>query len=210
MVTCEASFIRRESSRPFAFLDIGDGRGHSERCSIIEVSCVICHLSSAIQPASVTARSGLSPAASLGEDEGSQSRGTRCEGNAQLALRRYRLSLPQLCLPTSGSHSPARPASPHSTLRRRARPLRLAGFRFNNAQSCLLPDLRPPNRTHGGCGPEDSRPATQVAPGPCLHCCPTHAPPLYSGTYQGKKRVGDCLHPQRTNKAWMPTSETQE
>ncbi|CAK6447026.1 unnamed protein product [Pipistrellus nathusii] len=55
-----------------------------------------------------------------------------------VTLRRYGTSrLGATALPTL----PLR--SPPSALRRRARPFRPAGFRFNNAQSCLLPD-RPP------------------------------------------------------------------
>lgn len=86
-----------------------------------------------------------------------QSRGTRFEGKSTAGTKKVR-HFSSAALPAKSEGEPG--------------PSDLQAFGLTT-QSCLLPDIHPPNRTHGVCSPEDSLPATQVAPGPC-----TAVPPL--------------------------------
>lgn len=93
-------------------------------------------------------------------------------------------------------------------------PSNLQGLGFTIAFVLLAAPFPSPfclNGTYNSSSPEDSCPRRTPLAWPCallFHPLPT---PLYSGTYQGKKRAEDGLHPHNAqNKATMPALEMQE
>lgn len=166
----------------------------------------LCHLP-ATQTASFMACLGFfSSALPCGEDKGSQSRGTRCEGKSTACTKQVQDFSSAASPVQVWEPQPSLPACLSALHPQRAPPFRPAGFPFNNAQSCLLPNLHPPPPPPpaGPTGPASlsspSGPRTAVPP----------MPHPFVPEHIRERRAGDCLHPRRTNKAWMPTSETRE
>lgn len=122
-------------------------------------------------------------------------------GERTAGTKKYGTSLQQLCLPTL----PLRPPPSGG----KHGPSDLRGFDLTtHSPACSLTSAPLTGPTGAAALRTPNQPLRWPLAPACTAVPPT--PPLYSGTCQGKKRAGGCLHPQRTNKARMPTSETRE
>lgn len=191
MTACEASFIQRETSRPLASLDTRSQEGVTRAMlSKGKINYVTCRLFQ------MTGFRVQLPLLTLGflccfpgerirahkAEEPTLGESTACTKNTKnvqgLFCSSARLSLGAAALPCpclSALHPQREPG-----------PFRLAGIWFNF--TVLPAPWPPPPRTgaHVGCTPRGLLTSHSCRTGP-VHCCPTHPPPLYSGTYQGKE-----------------------